>query len=76
MEEGENPFNEFLIYLFIFAFVTLYYGAFKADIAKGNSAQNVAKNTVQTVQPIQQTVYRQVYVNYGGGPATVYYVRQ
>lgn len=76
MEEVENPFNKFFGYLMVFAFIMLFWNNFKTDMARRNGTNNLAQNKMQAVQSTQQIVYRRVYVNNYGGPATVYYVRQ
>jgi hypothetical protein len=68
MVEWSEEFSKFFGILLIFAFLSLYFGSFK----NSNTNQNLAQNKVQNTQ----TIYRKVYVNNGGGPAAVYYVRQ
>ena len=77
MSNWDDDFKKFFNYLLIFAFLILFWNGFKADMARRDGTNNLAKNktnTTQTVQHIQKT-YRQVYVNSYGGTATVYYAR-
>ena len=75
MEGYDEEFKKFIGYLAIFAFLSLFWSGFKADMARRNTDSKMVNANVTQLVPTQ-TVYRQVYINNGGGPATVYYVRQ
>ncbi|MFA5651966.1 MAG: hypothetical protein WC933_01235 [Candidatus Paceibacterota bacterium] len=73
-----EEFDKFFGYLLLFAFISMFWSGFKADMAKRNNISAVAEYKPSKVQVVnQQPTYRRVYVNNNyGGPATVYYVRQ
>jgi hypothetical protein len=74
-----EDFSKFLSWLIIFAFVIMFWEGFTAEMSRSKNISNVAKynpTPVTKIVPVQQNVYRQVYVNNLGGPATVYYIRQ
>jgi len=75
MPEFDEDFKKFFGFLLLFAFLILFWDGFKEDMARRYGTQNLAQQKTQTTRPVQQKVYRQVYVNNGGGPATVYYIR-
>lgn len=74
MDSLDEDFKKFMGYLLFLGFLTMFWNGFKADMEKRSNASTIRAK--QIVQPVQQKVYRRVYVNNGMGPATVYYVQQ